>query len=116
MKRKRDSSLCLEWQNSAGVLFRGLLELQGLKLTNAQNSMSGLKTRPLKDWNYRDIGLHALRARHAFASEHCGAGEEPLVAGDFIVVVIEEFEISFLQLEHRYVGGRAHFERAAIVE
>jgi hypothetical protein len=78
--------------------------------------MSGLKPRPPKGWSYHDDRSHGLRARDALAVKHCLARKEPLVAGDFIIVVIEEFEISFLQLEDCYVGVRAHFEPATIVE
>jgi hypothetical protein len=37
----------------------------------------------------------ALGARDPFAAEHGRKWEEPLVAGDFVLVIIEEFEFSF---------------------
>src|SRR2546430_7619009 len=59
---------------------------------------------------------HPLSARDPLAAEHGRTREEPLVARDFVLVVVEESEISFSQLEQRHVGGRAHVERAAVVE
>ena len=46
---------------------------------------------------------HALGAGGPLASEHGRIGEEPLVADDFVLKIIEELEISFPQLEHGHV-------------
>src|SRR5713101_6038406 len=57
-----------------------------------------------------------LGARDPLTAEYGRTREESQVAGDFVLVVVEEFEISFPQLEQRQVGGRAHVECAAVVE
>ena len=59
---------------------------------------------------------HSLGVRDPLAAEHRRTWEEPLVAGDFVVVIIEKVEISFPQLEYRDIRGRTDIERAAVVE
>src|SRR5579863_2396658 len=57
-----------------------------------------------------------LCARHELAAEHGGAWEEPLVTGNLVLEIVEKFEVSLAKLEHGYVGGRAHVERAAVAQ
>jgi hypothetical protein len=55
-------------------------------------------------------------ASPALARYARGTRLPPLAAGDLVLVVVEEFEISLPQLEQSHVRGRAHVERAAVVE
>ena len=56
-----------------------------------------------------------LRARDPLAAKHGGTWEEPLVAGDRGLVVVEEFEISLPLFEQRHAGDRTYIERATVV-
>src|ERR1700676_3464081 len=59
---------------------------------------------------------HPLGARDPLSGQYGRTREEPLVAGGFVLVVVEEFEISFSQFEQCHVGGSAHVESAAVIE
>jgi hypothetical protein len=48
-------------------------------------------------------------------AKHGHQRKKPLVAGASALVVVHEFERTFLQLHDRHVGQRAKSERAAVI-
>ena len=50
------------------------------------------------------------------AGEHGTGREQPLAARARALVVVEELERAFAQLEQRDIGGRADIERAPVIE
>src|SRR2546425_12613806 len=69
----------------------------------------------LQPWLY-SIAAPRLSTRNLFSVENGSAGEQPLLAGAFVVVVVEEFEISVAQFEQCNVRHGSHFQRTAVVE
>jgi len=63
-----------------------------------------------------DLTRQILRARYVLAREHGFGRDQPLTARARALVIVEEFERTFAQLQKRDVGRRAHIERAAVVE
>ena len=55
-----------------------------------------------------------LRARDPLAAEHGGTWEDPPMAGNRVLVIVVELEISLPQFEQRHVGDRTYIERATV--
>src|SRR6478736_2689588 len=67
-------------------------------------------------WGGPGMTAMLLRARRCLAREHGSDREQSLVAGPRSLVIVQEFEVAFLEFEYGYVRRRAHIEGAALVE
>ena len=80
-----------------------------------------LETR--RNWDESALTLRAtightqgLSALYLFARQHGPSREQPLMARARALVVIQEFERAFSQLQHCHVGRRTHIEGSPIIE